>query len=743
MKVRWIKAGESIGARRGETVVCIPVYAGHEMLVKCLESVFAHTPAPVPIMVFDDASPDERSQQHVRGLEDAADDRELFYLRRERNVGFPANVNGAFAAAAPADVVVLNSDCVVAEAWLENLHAAAYDNSRVATATALTNHGTIVSVPDLRRPRPSLPEPWNLDDAAAAIRLRSRRIRPRMPTAIGHCMYVRRTALELVGDFDLVFTPGYGEEVDFSQRCLLSGLCHVLADDVLVLHRGGGSFGHQADRHLVQDAHERIIAARYPYYHDGLRSLEQTAGPLSRALNVARRALNGLTVIVDLRGAQDQGPDQASVLGLLRALAQTGDVRLAALVSGEGQVDIASALGGVDGLTLLSEARAAGVQRADVVHRLHGVSSVEQLAELTNLGERVVLTHLDLCQYHNPAYSQDFRAWEAHRALTRQVMGVVNGVVFFSDGARADALAEGLVQPSRVWTVRAGVDHVAGGGAQPRPPLAAARLADEIETILCIEPSFRHTNRMFALRVLEQLQLRHDWEGRLLLVGREVKYGSSSPEEQRCLDGNPRLAEATVILPAVDPAERAWLFGRCRLLLHFPIGDGLELVPFEAAGHGVPCLWAPGTSLGELISEENATIVPWDAHASADRAFALLCDDAIREQALSAVQSAASRLTWAASAERLIEVYEDVCAAPEAVTGRPNSLLGPIHEDLHEGPGGLLETGAAPSTHATRPPPVPPIRPGIATPLFRALELGHRASLGLRQWRPRGGRAHR
>src|ERR1019366_9052356 len=245
-------------------------------------------------------------------------------------------------------------------------------------------------------PRPSLPEPWNLDDAAAAIRLRSRRIRPRMPTAIGHCMYVRRTALELVGDFDLVFTPGYGEEVDFSQRCLLSGLCHVLADDVLVLHHGGGSFGHQADRHLVQDAHERIIAARYPYYQDGLRSLEQTAGPLSRALNVARRALRGLTVMVELRGAQDQGPDQASVLGLLRALAQTGDVRLAALVSGEGQVDIASALGGVHGLTLLSEAQAAGVQRADVVHRLHAVSSVEQLAELTLLGERVVLTHLDL-----------------------------------------------------------------------------------------------------------------------------------------------------------------------------------------------------------------------------------------------------------------------------------------------------------------------------------------------------------
>src|ERR1039458_8149136 len=100
--------------------------------------------------------------------------------------------------------------------------------------------------------------------------------------------------------------------------------------------------------------------------------------------------------------------------------------------------------------------------------------------KLASLGERVVLTQLDLGRYQNPGYSQDFRAWEAHRALTRQVMGFADGVVFFSDGARADALAEGLVEPSRAWTVRAGVDHDPGRGAQPRPPRAAARLADEI-----------------------------------------------------------------------------------------------------------------------------------------------------------------------------------------------------------------------------------------------------------------------
>ncbi len=53
---------------------------------------------------------------------------------------------------------------------------------------------------------------------------------------------MRRSALELVGDFDEAFAPGYEEEVDFSQRCIRHGLSHVLADDVFVLHYGGGSF---------------------------------------------------------------------------------------------------------------------------------------------------------------------------------------------------------------------------------------------------------------------------------------------------------------------------------------------------------------------------------------------------------------------------------------------------------------------------------------------------------------------
>lgn len=442
-----------IGAQRGETVVCIPVHGGHEHFVACLDSVLAHTSAGVPILICDDASPDRRSQEHVGQIaREASAEHELLYMRHAVNVGFPATANAAFASAAPADVVLLNSDCVVAHGWLEGLREAAYVDQAVATATALTNHGTIVSVPERGVSTPTLPEGWSIEAAAAAVRSRSLRLRPRLLTAVGHCVYLRRSALELVSGFDLAFSPGYGEEVDFSQRCLAAGLLHVAADDVLVLHHGGGSFSTEGVVSPTQAEHEQLLATRYPYYHDAVRAGERDlTGPLPRALGAARRALTGLSVVIDPRaggGEPDRDTDrQAS--GLIAALRQIDGVRV----------------------TVASGASPGSESRADVVHRLFGVSDLSELASVAAWGDRLILTHRDLLAYHNPGRFGSFAAWERHRGLTRAALGAADHVVFPTAHARSEALAEDLVAADRTSVVALGEGN---SGAAP----AAERLRD-------------------------------------------------------------------------------------------------------------------------------------------------------------------------------------------------------------------------------------------------------------------------
>ncbi len=158
-------------------------------------------------------------------------------------------MNAAFASTAPADVVIVNSDTVVPAAWLERLRAAAYSDELVATASTLTNHGTILSVPErnidrrrCRRPGSRSPRPTR--GSRAPRRGCTRASRP----ASGTASTSAASALELVGDFDEAFSPGYGEEVDFCQRCLARGLRHVVADDLYVFHRGGGVVRRRAQR---------------------------------------------------------------------------------------------------------------------------------------------------------------------------------------------------------------------------------------------------------------------------------------------------------------------------------------------------------------------------------------------------------------------------------------------------------------------------------------------------------------
>jgi glycosyltransferase involved in cell wall biosynthesis len=644
--------------------------------------------------------------------------------------------------AAPADVVILNSDCRVSEGWLDGLREAAYVDSRVATATALTNHGSIVSVPE-RRPVRGMPPGWSFDDAAAAIRTSSLRLRPRLPTAVGHCTYIRRSALELVGDFDPAFSPGYGEEVDFSQRCRVAGLCHVVADDVLVLHQAGGSFGTGVAPSAIREQHERMIAVRYPYYHDEVGLIQDDAvGPLARAMGVARRALNGLSVVID--ASVLTGPmtgTQMQVIEVITALARTQTITITALVPENMSEHAQQTLGGLDNVKQLTreDAMKRDRVRLDVVHRPFQVGSEADVAVLRRLGERLVITNEDLISFHNPSYFKSPSAWQAFRMLTRSALGTADRVVFVSTHARDDALAEDLVDPGRASVVHNGVDHSLRD-TQPLPqrPRGADRLGDSAEVILCLGTDFRHKNRVFALRLVAELLRRHHWTGYLALAGPHVTRGSSAYEEARLISLHPQLADSLIDFAVVSESEKAWLLNRAGLVLYPTVQEGFGLVPFEAASVGTPCMWASGTSLSEILPDDAATLVAWDTSRSAARALELLRDDRARERNVSAIRAAGTGMTWDLTADRLLEVYRTTCDSPAVAAGARERMasvrVGLPSEDAMRllGPGGLLPEEVerpllALSTH-----------PQIGRPVFGAIKAGYRASYMLRRWRTNG-----
>jgi GT2 family glycosyltransferase len=718
MPVRRLRDEERLEVTRGDAVVCIPVYGAVGDFARCLASVLEHTAADVPVLVCDDHSPGAEVERHLDAVSATGSlERTVLYVRRARNFGFVGNVNAAFEQAAPADVAVVNSDVIVGPGWLDGLRAAAYQDETVATASTLTNHGTIVSLP--RRNVPSATLPANVDAAEAARRVRDAVApnHPRLPTAIGHCVYVRRSALELVGPFDLAFSPGYGEEVDFSQRCVLVGLKHVLADDVFVYHRGGGSFG---GAHPVQEEHERTIAARYPYYHPWVQAFSANrGGPFPRALAAGRRALTGLSITIDGTSLnEDVAGTQVQTMAVIRAIVAAG-ARPRVVVPPQLGEHWRVELERIEAVAAVSPDEAVARDPGDVVHRPFQVLSHAQLEFLHKLGERIVVTHQDLIAFHNPGYHDSFGEWHAYRAATARTMAVADAVVFISQHGASEALGEELVEERQVRVVPNGTDHeIFGDTADPRPPAGFDPAGGPF--LLCLGVDFKHKNRVFALELFDELR-RGGWDGRLVLAGPRAAHGSSAAEERAWLITHADAAARVTVLPAVSESEKTWLYGATALVLYPTVQEGFGLVPFEAARAGVPCLFAAQTSLAEILPPDAARIVQWNASLTAPRALELIEDEEARRAQIATILAAGERFTWARTGERLMDVYRHVVDAPT----RPARAL--LMQDAAE------QRGQPWPAELERALVAVAERPRLRRPLFGSVRAGLKAARGLRR----------
>ena len=650
----------ALDLERGDVAICIRSGGDEQLRTQTLDSVGAHT----------------------------ADENPIVLLKMGED---------PFACTGRADVVLLEPGCVVAAGWLDGLSRAAHASSTTATAAAATQRD-LDSGLEL--------DAESFEPAAAAVMSNSPRLRPRLRDPEAACLYVCRSAIELVGWSN-----------DFLWRCLETGLVHILADDVLVL--------------------DPLPPRSRTPARDGKR------GPVTRSLGVARRAVSPLSVVIDARILY--GPTTGSavhVVEVIAGLARTREVSLTAILPDNPSEYALSRLASLPNVSLISYAEASNRANppVDVVHRPFQLTNAGDLTFLASLGERLVLTQQDLIAYHNPAYFRDAAAWEGYRQLTRLALGAIDRVVFFSASARDDSLAEELVAAERASVVRLGVDHrllSSDGAPLPVAPAGIETLAAGAEAILCIGTDLHHKNRLFALQMLARLKDGHAWDGTLVFAGPTIRQGSSRRSEALFLDAHPGLAASVLDLGPVSEAEKTWLFRRSSLIVYPSVVEGFGLVPFEAAAHRVPCMWAPGSSLSELLPDAAAEIVPWDADESAARALVLMRDADARKRNLQAVDAAARGLTWDATAAQLLEIYKATADAPAnptlAVVARGGLAVGSLSEDAARlvGPGGELPADVqrpllALATHRR-----------LSVPVFGALKLGYRASNELRRRRHR------
>lgn len=642
-------------------LVLVPAFNAFDDTRECLDSLLAHTPAEVPVLLIDDASTDPRFLEY---FERQAFKERLGYLPKPVNQGFVDSVNLGFELAGRRDVVIINSDVVVPSGWLARLRAAAYSGSTVATATPLTNHGGIISVPYRNEPVNELPAGLSLEEIDRRISREAARSYPALPTAVGHCIYFKRLALDLVGYFDQAFAPGYGEEVNFSQSARLLGLTNVLADDLFVYHKGSRSFNNAEARQRLRDSHDEIIRQRYPWYEAEIgEAMSLPDSPLALALQRARYALLGYHIGLDatcLDGTKNG--TQVLTLELTQALARqkSDNVRLTLFTSDTAKpADLLGVEKLVDEVLTVSAVKKLTQPAFDLVHRPFQVYSLEDLELLQKVARRFVVTQLDGIAFATPAYAPDADWWLKLRHFTRLTFGASDGVIFISQEAHQETARQGLaVDEKRASVTYLGLDHQLHQSA-PKAPREAEHLLER-PFILMLGTNYHHKNRAFALRLFARLVEQTGWDGNLVFAGSNKAAGGSTLEEQQEIERHPALSGRNIDLGAVGEGEKQWLLAKAALLLYPSTVEGFGMVPFEAAQVGTPALTARTSSLAEVIGEDAVYLESFDPAEEARTVWQLLSRPEAAKRQVTALRERARNFTWAKVAQETLAFYRQI-----------------------------------------------------------------------------------
>jgi O-antigen biosynthesis protein len=287
--------------------VVVPVFRDVGRTQACIESVLnSVNETQLHLVVINDASPEAGLTQWLR---DRASSAGFELIEHADNRGFVATANEGMRLHPDRDVVLLNSDTLVANDWLDRLCACADLEPRTATLTPFSNNATICSfpVPNVVNP---LPVGWTvarLDALFARVNVgRSHEI----PTGVGFCLFIRRSCLDEIGLFDEHhFGRGYGEENDFCLRAADRGWVNRLCGAVFVYHAGGASFG--AEGSDLQEKAAVVMDGLHPDYAGLIRDFVRR-DPLAPM----RERVSAEILLQSLADTAAAGPCVLHVLGL-------------------------------------------------------------------------------------------------------------------------------------------------------------------------------------------------------------------------------------------------------------------------------------------------------------------------------------------------------------------------------------------------------------------------------------------
>ena len=640
----------SLGLLPDSRAIAITLFGGGDLWAKSFRSVLQNTPHEVPIVIFEDAFKNDLAIEIAHEVyAEMAFDRPVFLNRNKKNLGVVANLNLAFKLLSPADVVVLNSDVIVGANWLLGLEGALKDPT-IATVTALSTNSAIFSVREAANVLGSDPTVAEVEDVANRIWSRVIPVYPEVPTTVSCCALFRRSAIEIAGDLDEYFSPGYGEETDFSLRCMQFGFRHVAADNVLVYHEGGASFGNSKQVSTRKSQNDKEVERRFPFFRKMVTDLENDRQhPLNIAIRLCDSIIRGLEIVFDGTLINDNHTGTyVGAVGLLHGLAEHAWVRQVSVVCPPDRVRAMRTMFQKMNLSVYvisySQLREGDFDLGFVPHQVYNPQVFDWMKDHTY---RRIIWHLDFISTTIPRYFHNSDSFFFTKNVVRRSFKESDGILFLTTDAIDLARSKGLeVDSNRTFVVPCAPDiNIKPVGIDSKE---FAKMPDEY--ILVLGLGFLHKNRAFIEMIFSGIcsDFPNTW---LVFAG---PYPTSGGDKLN-------LGQRVLELGKVNDSMRSQLIKSALLVISASVVEGFGLAPLEAAvldtvsvvsktlghrSHGEAPFWI------DLCSLSNSTTTV--SH--------LLRDEVARAEQLNAWKMNVANYGWERSATDFVSAAFSVMA---------------------------------------------------------------------------------
>ena len=210
--------------------IVVPAFNQLDYCRQCVDSIQANTRRPYRLILVDNGSTDGVAE-FFDGVHGAT------VVHSATNRGFAGGVNLGLGHA-QGHVLVLNSDTLVPEGWLERLEEALQSAPDVGIVGPMSNYVSGSQQIDGL----TFTDMKAIDAFASDLCRRNAGKRRDVARLVGFCLLIRDAVVEEVGPFDEAYGIGNFEDDDYCLRVLRAGYRLCVAEDAFVFHYGGRTF---------------------------------------------------------------------------------------------------------------------------------------------------------------------------------------------------------------------------------------------------------------------------------------------------------------------------------------------------------------------------------------------------------------------------------------------------------------------------------------------------------------------